>query len=278
MKTVVEGFINYLRTEEHKSENTCLSYERDLRQFSEWVTLRKIMNIADLREEDLSLYRDTLSSMGKSPATVSRACASLKALFSYAKKEGLVLSDISDSLRAPKVFKKKPDILSDREIVKLLAAPDENNSKGIRDKAMLELLMDTGMRVSELISIRLPDMDLPKKAVRVAGGRERMVPFDKKTGRYIRDYLEKARGKLLSGNEDSGFLFLNVNGESMSRQGFWKVLKKYGDIAGIENEITPHTLRHSYAAHALKNGKDLKEVQMVMGHADTATTQSYLEL
>lgn len=277
MKTAVSGFISHLRDEEHKSENTCLSYERDLRQFSVWADARHLANITDISASDLSDYRDSLESAGKSPATVSRACASLKALFSYARKEGMIVSDISESLRAPKVFKKRPDILSDREVLRLLSAPDEKNPKGKRDKAMLELLWDTGMRVSELLGIRNGDISLQKDSVKIGGGRERTVPFDKKTEKYIRDYLENAREKLLSGGTDSGFLFLNVSGESMSRQGFWKVLKKYGELAGIEQEITPHTLRHSYAAHALRNGKDIKEVQMVMGHADAATTQGYLE-
>lgn len=279
MEKIVDEFIKHLGDEEGKSENTCLSYRRDLRQFTEWLSSHSgILNISEVAPETLEEYLSGLKAAGKSPATVSRATASIKAFFAYSVKNGYLGHDPSGELRAPKVFKKKPDTLSDKDMLRLLSQPDTESPKGIRDKAMLELLMNTGLRVSELIGIRCDDLNLLKKKVTIPGSRTRLVPFDRKVEKYITDYLENAREKLLSGGEDCGFLFLNVNGESMSRQGFWKVLKKYGESAGIEEEITPHMLRHSYAAHALRNGKDLKEVQLVMGHADISTTSGYLEL
>ena len=279
MKSTSAQFIDYLRNEKRKSENTCLSYDRDLRQFSGWLCSScGITSVRDVTGDMINTYMDYLTSEGKSPATVSRAVASVKALFSYAKERGICGTDPVSAVRAPKVFKKKPGIISDKDILKLLSQPDFDTPKGKRDKAMLELLMDTGLRVSELISIKLSDINLQKRFLTVKAAKERTVPFDKKTQRYISEYIENGRAKLLQELPENGYLFLNVSGETMSRQGFWKVLKKYGEEAGITEELTPHTLRHSFAAHALKSGKDVKEVQAVMGHADISTTASYLEL
>lgn len=277
MKQLILNYIEYLKTEENKSVNTCLSYERDLRQFSDWAEAQGISDIAAVSGKTLEDYKEALTELGKSPATVSRACASLKAFFAYLRKCGMISIDPAEPLHAPKVFKKKPDIISEKEFLLLLSQPETKNAKGKRDKAMLSLLMNTGMRVSELIGIRMDDLNLSKKKVLV-GDEKRSISLEKKTEKSLREYLETARTELLMENEDCGYLFLNVNGESMSRQGFWKILKKYADKAGIKADITPHTLRHSFAANALKKGMDLRDVQMTMGHADLSTTQGYLEL
>ena len=279
MRSVVDEYIRNLSEVAGKSLNTCLSYKRDLCQLCDWLSSSYVVHsVSDVNGEMLGTYLLSLQESGKSAATVSRAAASMKAFFAFVKSEGMIGTDPSLDLRSPKVFKKKPSTLTDSEILRLLAQPDKETAKGKRDKAMLELLAGTGLRVSELIGLRLTDVNLPKRVLTAGSQRERKVPFDRKCAKYVEAYLEGARKELLTENEDEGFLFLNVNGESMSRQGFWKVLKKYGESAGIETDLTPHTLRHSFAAHALKNGKDIKEVQLVMGHADISTTNGYMDL
>ena len=175
------------------------------------------------------------------------------------------------------MIRKKPSILSESDTVKLLSSP-EDDSKGLRDKAMLELMCDTGLRVSELLGLTLKDLDLAKRQISVPGSRSRKIQYDKKINRYLEDYLKNARAVLLGKQTDEGYLFLNVSGENMSRQGFWKLIKKYGKEAGIGTELTPHVLRHSFAAHALRSGKDIKKVQSILGHSDLSTTSGYLNM
>ena len=278
MEKLIEKFIDHLEKDENKSANTCQSYYRDLRQMADWIGSSfgtyeaEAYSNANVKE-----YYDHLVAEGKSPATISRFVASAKAFFEYLLKAGLLSQDPSVSLKAPKVIRKKPSILSESDTVKLLSSP-EDDSKGLRDKAMLELMCDTGLRVSELLGLTLKDLDLAKRQISVPGSRSRKIQYDKKINRYLEDYLKNARAVLLGKQTDEGYLFLNVSGENMSRQGFWKLIKKYGKDAGIETELTPHVLRHSFAAHALRSGKDIKKVQSILGHSDLSTTSGYLDM
>jgi len=278
MRKELEEFIAYLRKEEGKSDNTCQSYERDIRQFLE-SSEQKGLQLSELNGDVIALYLEELSNKGRSAATVSRLVASLKAFFSYGVKCGWISADPTKELHSPKVIKKKPDILTDTQVYKLLSQPNTETEKGIRDKAMLELLCDTGLRVSELIDLRLEDVDLSKRKIRIKAARQREVVYDKKIGRYLQAYLTSSRPKLQAKTgEDGEYFFLNITGEQMSRQGFWKLIKKYGKSAGIELDLTPHTLRHSFAAHALRSGRDLKDVQKILGHSDISTTSGYIKL
>lgn len=274
----IEDYLEYLSGDAGKSVNTCLSYGRDLRQFSDWLSSDfKITNMFDAAPEQLEAYIDELTELDRSPATISRNVASLKGFYSHAVMAGWSSSDPSRTLKPPKVIKKRPTILTDSEIMRLLSQPASDNAKGKRDKAMLELLCDTGLRVSELLNIRLNDIDLKTRKLNVPGGRTRLITFDRKILKFLTEYLESSRKILLGEHADEGFLFVNIDGSGMSRQGFWKNLKKYGEEAGIEEEITPHTLRHSFAAHALRNGKNVKDVQQTLGHADISTTNEYMD-
>jgi integrase/recombinase XerD len=208
-------------------------------------------------------------------ATVSRNVASMKAFYLYLQNQGIIDIDPAENLKAPKVEKKMPDILSVPEMEKLLEQPQERTAKGIRDRAMLELLYATGIRVTELITLKLEDVNWKLDYI-ICHDRtkERMIPFGFKAREALDKYMRKARPELL-GDKKCEMLFTNCSGESMSRQGFWKLLKQYVKQAGIEMEITPHTLRHSFAAHMVENGADLHVVQEMLGHSDISTTMMY---
>ena len=279
MYKALDEFITYLTDEACKSLNTCQSYRRDVRQFIDWLnSAYSVKSLKEIGSEHISAYEEELKNNGKSPATISRMVASLKAFFSFCVVRGWLNANPTTELRSPKVIKKKPMILTDNEILRLLAQPDIGNPKGVRDKAMLELLCDTGLRVSELIGLKVSDIDLNKRKLVVPGGRKRTVSYDRRISKYMDKYAQVSRRILLSDKKDEGFFFVNVSGEEMSRQGFWKIIKKYGDMAEIDKDLTPHTLRHSFAAHAIKNGKDIKDVQRVLGHSDISTTNGYINL
>ena len=213
-----------------------------------------------------------------SPATVSRNIASLRSFYQYLLRVHRIEDDPSVSLKSPKVEKKVPEILTVEEVQKLLEQPNIQTDKGIRDETMLLLLYSTGIRVSELVNLKVEDLNLEVGYLTCReNGKERTIPLSAETEEKIRTYMESARTRLLKGR-DSEYLFSNCSGSPMSRQGFWKILKSYSAAAGITKDITPHTLRHSFAAHMLKNGADIRNVQKMMGHADIATTQMYMRL
>ena len=215
---------------------------------------------------------------GKAASTVSRYIASFKGFFEYCLKQGVIANDPAERLKPPKVEKKFPQILTINETQKLMDGPDVQSSKGIRDKAMLELLYATGIRVTELISLKMTDMNLSMEYVIChEKSKDRIIPFGSAAKKALEVYLEKTREEMLEELE-SEYLFVNCSGKPMSRQGFWKLIKHYADKAGIEKEITPHTFRHSFAAHLLENGADVQSVQKMMGHADVSTTQMYVEM
>lgn len=275
MDREITAFVTYLHDEKKTSENTQLSYKRDLNKLHAFLTKKGIVRIDTIREEDLKEYISELEKQHFKAATISRNIASIKAFYFFLYKEHLVDRDAAEGLKAPKIEKKPPETMTVEEVEKLLAQPSGDSPKERRDKAMLELLYATGIRVTELITLQLGDVNLQSSFILCRdGNKERAVPFGAKTREALLAYLTEGREALQKGQE-SDVLFLNCSGRPMSRQGFWKLIKHYAGEAGITSEITPHTLRHSFAAHLVENGADLKSVQEMLGHSDISTTQMY---
>lgn len=275
MEKEITGFINYLHNVKKMSKNTEMSYRRDLTKLNNFVGSKKIPQIT---EDDLSAYISSLKDQGFKPATVSRNVASIKAFFHYLVKEGVAPEDISISLKSPKIEKKLPEILTTEEVVRLLEQPKGDSPKEIRDKAMLELLYATGIRVSELISLSETDVNMAMGYIVCRDAhKERVIPFGGEAKYALNRYIGESRDAMLD-DANCITLFVNCSGQPMSRQGFWKLIKYYAKKAGIESDITPHTLRHSFAAHLVENGADLRAVQEMLGHSDISTTQIYVNM
>ena len=271
----IANFVEYLKDVEKTSRNTQVSYQRDLLQLCEYLEGQGIYEVSKVTRTSLNSYILYLEREGKATTTISRVLASIKAFFHYEFSMGNIKRDPAELLKAPKIEKKAPVILTVEEIEALMAQPCGRNAKEIRDKAMLELLYATGIRVSELVHLKLEDVNLNVGFITCRDQqKERMVPFGKVARKALQEYLMNSRGILLKGRE-SEWLFTNCSGLPMSRQGFWKIIKFYGDKAGIKSDITPHSLRHSFAAHLLRNGADIHAVQAMLGHSDTSTTQAY---
>lgn len=274
----IEAFIDYLYREKHITENTGVSYRRDLTRLEEYLREFQITKVWQVEPENLAQYVTYLKAQNFKSATISRNIASIRAFFRFMYREQKVKKDASENLKAPKIQKKLPEVMTVEEILCLLEQPSGKSSKELRDKAMLELLYATGIRVTELIGLEVCDADLETGTLCCGReGRERSIPFGTGAREALREYLEKGRPDLLK-DGDSPVLFLNCFGQPMSRQGVWKMLKTYSSQAGIEKEITPHTLRHSFAAHLVENGADLKNVQKMLGHSDISTTHIYTHL
>lgn len=275
MKRDIASFIDYLEKEKGASENTRVSYRRDLMQMAAYLETMGIVEAEKVTKTALNSYVLYQEREGKASTTVSRTLASMKAFFHYEFQRGVIKKDPAETIRAPKIEKKAPTILTIDEVDRLLSQPSGTTSKEIRDRAMLELLYATGIRVSELIHLALSDVNMSIGFITCRDeNKERTIPFGRTAKEALARYLNFAREELLKGNS-SQYLFVNCNGGSMSRQGFWKIIKYYGSRAGIKADITPHTLRHSFAAHLIGNGADVKAVQTMMGHSDLATTQMY---
>lgn len=275
MEKAVSAFITYLHNIKKTSVNTEMSYQRDLNKFVHFLEQYDIDSANHITPGTLKAYIMYLEKQQFKAATISRNIASIKALYHFMFKEGLVDKDISDALHAPKIEKKVPGILSKDDVIRLLEQPGKDNPKELRDKAMLELLYATGIRVSELISLKLGDVNLPMSCITCGGeSKERIIPFGPQARKAMIAYLENGREALIE-SSDEQILFVNCSGQPMSRQGFWKLIKYYAKKAGIEEDITPHTLRHSFAAHLVENGADLRSVQEMLGHSDISTTQIY---
>ena len=278
MNQDIHNFIQYLHQEKQTSENTEVSYERDLKKMSLYLTELGVNRVDAVTPEVLNSYIIEQEQSGLKPATVSRSTASMKAFFHYEELEQKISEDPALNLKAPKVEKKAPSILTTEETDRLLSQPKENSPKGLRDKAMLELLYATGIRVSELISLKLTDVDLSTGYITcVDAHKERVIPITPVAKDTLVRYIREGRPQLVK-DENSVWLFTSCSGEAMSRQGFWKLIKSYGKRAGIESEITPHILRHSFAAHLVCSGADLKIVQEILGHSDISTTQVYAHM
>ena len=275
MEGEIANFVEYIKDVKKTSRNTQVSYQRDLLQLCEYLEGQGIYEVPKVTRTSLNSYILYLEREGKATTTISRVLASIKAFFHYEFSMGNIKRDPAELLKAPKIEKKAPVILTVEEIEALMAQPCGRNAKEIRDKAMLELLYATGIRVSELVHLKLEDVNLNVGFITCRDQqKERMVPFGKVARKALQEYLMNSRGILLKGRE-SEWLFTNCSGLPMSRQGFWKIIKFYGDKAGIKSDITPHSLRHSFAAHLLRNGADIHAVQAMLGHSDTSTTQAY---
>ena len=275
MEQEIKGFMSYLHNVKKTSRNTELSYQRDLMKMMHFLQKQKVEDAKEVTETALNSYILDLEKNGMSAATVSRNIASMKGFYLYLWKEGSISSDPAEKLKAPKVEKKLPEIMSVEEMERLLRQPGDRTSKGLRDTAMLELLYATGIRVTELISLKMDDVNWKLDYIVCRDrNKERIIPFGQKEKKALEHYLKEARGQLI-GDKKCEMLFPNCSGEGMSRQGFWKLLKQYVKQAGIEMEITPHTLRHSFAAHLVENGADLHVVQEMLGHSDISTTMMY---
>jgi integrase/recombinase XerD len=273
-----EAFENYLVSEKKASQNTLSSYLRDIRQFGDYLDSHMDSGFTDVDDEALSEYIAWLRAAGKSVATVSRCIASLKCFYAFLATNGYVELNPAMKLVPDKTTQKLPRILTSKEVELLLEQPECTDLKGYRDRAMLELLYATGIRVSELIALDVSDVNLGAGVIRCSShDKERVIPLYPAAIRALSEYIEFIRPQMIA-HPDEQSLFVNVSGDRMSRQGFWKIIKSYQAKAHIEKTITPHTLRHSFAAHLLENGADLRSIQEMLGHADISSTQIYSHL
>lgn len=276
MENRVSEFLDYIHLKKNTSDNTESSYRRDLLKLVSYLESVGIGSFDEVSLTVLNSYILFLENQGKKAATISRYIASMHTFFDYLYHQRVIDSDPSEEIRAPKIEKRAPEILTDDEVTKLLKMPDTATVKGIRDKAMLELMCSTGIRVTELISLKIDDINTGLECIVLKSrDKERMVPYGKNAGAAIKVYLKSGRDQLLKGMECDE-LFPNCYCRSMSRQGFWKLIKEYSVKAGIKKDITPNTLRHSFAAHMLENGEDIRKVREYLGHADISTTQIYV--
>ena len=270
----VTRFGTYLTEEKRASRNTVTSYLRDVSQFADYLCNYQDCNLRQAKSEMIQNYMDWMQGHGKSASSVTRFLASIKSFYNFLLAEGSVASNPAKGLAAARTERKYPEILTSREGELFLDQPQCIDAKGFRDHAMLELLYATGIRVSELISLNLDDLNLYAGFVRCRGKKERIIPLYHGAVKALQDYVKSIRPQLIADSGEEA-LFVNMNGERMSRQGFWKIIKYYQEKAGIEKDITPHTLRHSFAVHLLENGADLRSIQEMLGHADISSTQIY---
>ncbi len=278
MEQSIDRFITYLHNVKNTSANTEMSYRRDLKKVVVFLHSRGLTEMVDVKAEDLQAYIASMNEQKFAAATISRNIASIKAFFHFLCQENVITKDVSDDLKAPKIEKKMPEILTTDEVIRLLEQPSGDSPKEIRDKAMLELLYATGIRVTELITLKVSEVNLSMSFIVCKDAhKERVIPFGMAAKNALMKYMSEARDKMLE-DKSSDILFANCSGSSMSRQGFWKLIKYYSKKAGITTDITPHTLRHSFAAHLVENGADLRSVQEMLGHSDISTTQIYANM
>ena len=279
MLDLIGAYETYLINIKQASANTVASYMRDIRQYVQWLSDQPDGDLLSAGPEDIGAYLSWLQEQGKSGSTVSRCLAGLKNFYAYTVVSGfLEKSPVSDSIHVERGEKKLPQVLSGKEVEMLLAQPASVDPKGLRDKAMLEVMYATGIRVSELIELNVEDVNLDLGILKCSGSKKsRAIPLYPAALRALTVYLKDVRAGMVADPSESA-LFVNVGGARMSRQGFWKLLKHYQAKAGIEKDITPHTLRHSFAVHLLENGADLGSLQELMGHSDISSTQLYTQM
>jgi integrase/recombinase XerD len=273
MEQYINDFITYLQDVKHSSRNTLQAYQNDLKKLVQFLNKLNINSVNKISETNLNSYILTLEKDGLSPASVSRNIAAMKSFLLYLLKHGIITGDPSERIRPPKVQKKSPQILEADLVDQLLVQPDLTTKKGIRDRAILELLYATGIKVSELIAMKVTDVNLTGRYITCGERRERSIPFGKTARKALQDYLNIRSSAFDKKNCD--ILFLNSSGDQLTRQGLWKILKSYARLVGM-TQINPNAIRHSFAAHLLENGADLGSVQEFLGHADITTTQLYL--
>lgn len=278
MLDLIQAYENYLTKVKQASGNTVSSYMRDIRQFADWLSDHCSKDVLEAAQSNISQYLQHLEQDGRSAATISRSLASLKNFYAYLVSSGFLEKTPVSDIHIDRGEKKLPQILTGREIELLLSQPVCVDAKGFRDKAMLELLYATGIRVSELIALNVDDVSIEQGIVKCNGAKKtRVIPLYPAALRALNIYLRDIREAMLADPSENA-LFVNVGGARMSRQGFWKILKHYQATAHIEKEITPHTLRHSFAVHLLENGADLGSLQELMGHCDISSTQLYTQM
>ena len=279
MLDLIHAYENYLAKVKQASSNTISSYLRDIRQFSDWLQQYEAVDLLGVSEQNIRTYLDYLLEQGRSAATISRVLASLKNFYTYAVSTGFIeASPVTSELHIDRGEKKLPQVLSGKEVELLLSQPSCNDPKGFRDKAMLEVMYATGIRVTELIDLNIEDVNLELGILKCNSAKKsRTIPLYPAALRALTVYIKEIR-MLTVADPAERALFVNMGGARMSRQGFWKILKYYQAKAGIEKEITPHTLRHSFAVHLLENGADLGSLQELMGHSDISSTQVYTHM
>ena len=277
MEKIMTEYLNYLKNTKKSSNNTIQAYRRDLNFFFEYLN-KNNMDYLKVSYDDVQKYMEELNGEGRKAASVSRRLATLRSFYGFLLKKKLIKAIPTNKINMPKIEKKAPMVLTSDEVEILLSQPKSNDLKGIRDKAMLEFAYATGMKVSEIINLDLKDVNLVDSYVVCNEGySKRVVPLGRISKEALVEYLDNSRPYLLK-TEDEKPLFVNIMGNRLTRQGFWKIIKQYQEQAHIEKEITPHVLRHSFATHLLQNGADMRAVQTMLGHTDIASTQVYMKL
>jgi len=277
MGTLLEIFEVYLTEHKRLAKNTIESYMRDIRFLGNYLESIGIEDYTNASTIDILTYSIYLKKEGKSNATISRSIASIRTFYGYLHNNGYIDTNPALELESPKSERKIPNVLTLDQVDALMAKPDISTPKGIRDKAMLELLYATGIRVTELITLSLSDINISMGYIKCkSGNKSRVVPMGSLASRAVETYIRDSRPKMIKSNEET--LFVNYFGKGMTRQGFWKIIKKYTNELDIDNTITPQTLRHSFALHLVQNGADIKSVQEMLGHSDASTTQIYMEM
>lgn len=276
MEKQLKLFFEFLENDKKLSDNTLQSYKRDIKQFKEYLN-QKGKDYSNITKEDMKEYIEHLQSIGKKASTISRCIASIRSFYQYELKNKKVEQDPTDQIQSPKIEKRVPSVLTSKEVALLLEQPKDVDLKGIRDKAMLEFAYATGMRVTEIISLNLEDVNIEEGYVTCKNGsKQRNIPLGTMSLKALKEYIENARGILIK-DESEKSLFVNINGKRLTRQGFWKIIKYYKEQSHITKDITPHVLRHSFATHLLQNGADLKAIQTMLGHSDISSTQVYMQ-
>ena len=276
MDKQIISFLEFIKNDKKLSENTLQSYRRDIMQYQKYIDGNDI-NYVKVNNEDIKTYLQYLSDINKKASTISRNLASLRLFYQFLLRNKKVKADPTEGIQSPKVEKRVPSILTSQEVSLLLEQPKNVDLKGIRDKAMLEFAYATGMRVTEIISLNVEDVNLEEGYVTCkTGSKERNIPLGKISLKALTEYIEDSRPILIKAESEKA-LFVNINGRRLTRQGFWKIVKFYKDQAHITKEITPHVLRHSFATHLLQNGAELKAIQTMLGHSDISSTQVYMQ-
>lgn len=276
MEEQLNLFFGFLENEKKVSANTLQSYKRDLKQFQKYIEENE-EEYSKLTDEGIKKYIKYMQEIGKKPSTISRGLASIRSFYQYEAKNKVVESDPTEGIQSPKIEKRVPSVLTSSEVALLLDQPKNVDLKGTRDKAMLEFAYATGMRVTEIISLNVEDINLETGYATCRNGKkERTVPIGSMSLKALKDYMLNARETMIK-DENEKALFVNVNGQRLTRQGFWKIIKYYKEQAHIDKDITPHVLRHSFATHLLQNGADLKSIQTMLGHSDILSTQIYMQ-
>lgn len=274
---LVENFLDFLQKDKKLSDNTLQSYNRDIKLYGNYLENNNL-DMLKTDEASIKTYLDSLKENGKAVSTVSRNLASLRSFYQYLYKTKCVTEDPTVNLESPKIERKPPKILSAEQVELLLEQPKCVDLKGYRDKAMLELVYATGIRVTELISLNIDDINLESGYIKCSNRtKQRVIPIGNLAVTALKDYIDKSREVLLKSDEDTA-LFVNMNGQRLTRQGFWKIIKQYKTQANIDVDITPHTLRHSFAVHLLENGAELRAIQEMLGHSDISSTQVYAQI